>query len=46
MTELINQVLELCLDELEKGAAVSVKPDGIRIRRLPMIGGPTGDAAE
>ena len=46
MAKLIGQVLELCLDELESGAAVSVKPDGIRVRRLPMTSEHIGDAAE
>ncbi len=45
MARLIGQVLGLCLDELESGAAVSVRPDGIRVRRLPMIGEHIGDAA-
>ena len=46
MAELIGQVLKLCSDELELGAAVSVRPDGIRIRLLPMISDPLGDAPE
>ena len=46
MAKLISQVLGLCPDELDAGAAVSVKPNGIRVRRLPMIGGRIGDAAE
>ena len=46
MAKLIGQVLALCLDDLESGAAVSVKPDGIRVRRLPMISKHIGDAAE
>ena len=46
MAELIGQVLKLCPDELELGAAVSVRPDGIRIRLLPMISDPLGDAPE
>ncbi len=36
MAKLIGQVLELCSDEVESGSAVSVTPDGLRIRRLPM----------
>ena len=43
MAKLIGQVLELCPDELESGAAVSVRSDGIRVRRLPMINDPFGD---
>ncbi len=35
--KLIGQVLVLCSDELVSGSAVSVRRDGIRIRRLPMI---------
>ena len=46
MARLIGQVLELCPDELESGAAVSVRPDGIRVRRLPMINDPFGDGPE
>ena len=46
MAELIGQVLELCPDELGLGAAVSVRPDGIKIRLLPMINDPLGDAPE
>jgi len=37
MANLIGQVLELCAEELESGAAVSIRPNGIRVRRLPMI---------
>jgi len=37
MAKLIGQVIDLCSDDLESGAAVSVRRDGIRIRRLPMI---------
>ncbi len=32
----IVEVLDACRDELERGAAVSVREDGIRIRRLPL----------
>ena len=46
MAKLIGQVLALCLDDLESGAAVSVKPDGIRVRRLPIVSEHIGDAAE
>ena len=46
MAKLISQVLALCLDDLESGAAVSVKPDGIRVRRLPIVSEHIGDAAE
>jgi len=46
MAKLIGQVLALCLDDLELGAAVSVKPDGIRVRRLPIVSEHIGDAAE
>ena len=46
MAKLIGQVLELCSDELESGAAVSVRPDGIRIRRLPMISENIDNSAE
>ena len=46
MAKLIVQVLELCPDELESGAAVSVRRDGIRVRRLPMTSEHIGDAAE
>ncbi len=46
MAKLIGQVLELCPDELESGAAVSVRRDGIRVRRLPMTTEHIGDAAE
>jgi len=37
MAKLIGQVIEVCSDDLESGAAVSVRRDGIRIRSLPMI---------
>ena len=46
IARLIGQVLELCSDELESGAAVSVRPDGIRIRRLPMISQHNDNSAE
>jgi len=46
MAELIGRVLNLCRDELELGAAVSVRPEGIRIRLLPMIRVPLEDAPE
>jgi hypothetical protein len=35
---LIERVIDLCRDDLIAGAAVSVTPDGIRLRRLPMTG--------
>ena len=36
-TLLIN-VLEICADDLEKGAMVSVTENGARVRRLPLLG--------
>jgi predicted nuclease of predicted toxin-antitoxin system len=46
MARLISQVIELCFADLDEGAAVSVKPDGIRVRRLPMTGDLTSESAE
>ena len=34
--DLLLEVLASCPDELERGAAVSVREDGIRVRRLPL----------
>lgn len=37
LTELILDVIDRCQDDLEQGAAVTVEPNRIRIRRLPLI---------
>lgn len=37
LTELILDVIDRCQNELEQGAAVTVEPNRIRIRRLPLI---------
>ncbi len=37
LTELIIDVIRQCQDDLEHGAAVTVEPNRIRIRRLPLI---------
>ncbi len=34
--DLLLEVLGSCRDELERGAAMSVRDDGIRVRRLPL----------
>ncbi len=37
LTELILDVIHQCQDELEQGSAITVEPNRIRIRRLPLI---------
>ena len=37
LTELLFDVLDQCQAELEQGAAVTVEPSRIRIRRLPLL---------
>jgi predicted nuclease of predicted toxin-antitoxin system len=37
LTKLILEVICQCKEELEHGAAVTVEPNRIRIRRLPLI---------
>lgn len=39
LTELILDVIDRCRVDLEQGAAVTVEPNRIRIRRLPLIPG-------
>jgi predicted nuclease of predicted toxin-antitoxin system len=38
LAELLRQVLTACSTEVEAGAAVTVQPGRIRIRRLPLLG--------
>lgn len=35
--ELLQRVIRLCADDLEKGAMISVREDQIRVRRLPVV---------
>ena len=37
LTQLIVDVIAQCQEDLERGAAVAVEPNRIRIRRLPLI---------
>ena len=37
LTQLIVDVIAQCQEDLERGAAVTVEPNRIRIRRLPLI---------
>jgi predicted nuclease of predicted toxin-antitoxin system len=37
LTELLLNVIAECEDELQQGAAVTVEPSRIRIRRLPLL---------
>ena len=37
LTQLIVDVIAQCKEDLEQGAAVTVEPNRIRIRRLPLI---------
>ena len=37
LTKLIVDVTNQCQDDLEYGAAITVEPNRIRIRRLPLI---------
>ena len=37
LTQLIVDVIARCQEDLEQGAAVTVEPNRIRIRRLPLI---------
>lgn len=37
LTELILRVISECDEELQQGAAVTVEPSRIRIRRLPLL---------
>ena len=37
LTELLLNVINKCQEELEQGAAVTVEPRRIRIRRLPLL---------
>lgn len=37
LTDLLLAVIAECLDELEQGAAVTIEPNRIRIRRLPLV---------
>jgi predicted nuclease of predicted toxin-antitoxin system len=37
LASLLVKVLELCKDDLTKGAAVSVTEDGVRIKLLPLV---------
>ncbi len=39
LTDLLLRVLNACVHELEQGAAVTVEPSRIRIRRLPLLPG-------
>jgi hypothetical protein len=36
---LLLRVIDACVHDLEQGAAVTVEPNRIRIRRLPLIPG-------
>lgn len=38
LATLLMNVLEICADDLEKGAMVSVTENGARVRRLPLLG--------
>jgi predicted nuclease of predicted toxin-antitoxin system len=38
LATLLIKVLEICADDLEKGAMVSVTENGARVRRLPLLG--------
>lgn len=46
VADLMRQVIELCRDDLLAGAVVSVRPDGLRLRRLPVVRQPLGDGAD
>jgi predicted nuclease of predicted toxin-antitoxin system len=37
LTDLLLRVINECPDELQQGAAVTVEPSRIRIRRLPLL---------
>jgi predicted nuclease of predicted toxin-antitoxin system len=37
LTDLLLMVIDECANELEQGAAVTVEPSRIRIRRLPLL---------
>lgn len=37
MAELLTQVVQRCEDDLRKGALVSVRADGVHVRRLPIL---------
>jgi predicted nuclease of predicted toxin-antitoxin system len=39
LTDLLLRVIDACVHDLEQGAAVTVEPNRIRIRRLPLIPG-------
>lgn len=39
LTDLLLMVIDECANELEQGAAVTVEPSRIRIRRLPLLPG-------
>lgn len=37
LTDLLKNVLEICKDDVRKGAMVSVTENAVRIRRLPLV---------
>ena len=37
VTELLLKVIDECREDLQQGAAVTVEPSRIRIRRLPLL---------
>ncbi|MFV1981043.1 MAG: DUF5615 family PIN-like protein [Rhodothermia bacterium] len=46
MAGLIRKVVKVCREDLESGAAVSVGPSGIRLRRLPVTSDLYADSSE
>lgn len=38
VADIVVRVIAVCRNDLETGAAISVTPDGIRLRQLPMTG--------